>query len=928
MSNTILIKRSGTGGAIPASGNLALGELAINYTDGNLFYKNAGGTVTVIASNQTITLLGNVLAGNVNTGGVVSSAGNVIAGNVVTVGQVSATGNVTGDYFIGNGALLTGIDTSLIANGNSNVKVFANGNVAISATGTANIAVFSSSGEYVSGLLSVTGNAISGNVTTTGIANVGTLAVTGNSTLTGTLSITGNVTGGNISLTGNVATGGILTDNYYYANGSPLDFQQPAGSNTQLQFNNNNDFGASANLTFNSATNILSVGGNITGTGNVSGGNILAGTALRWATGNSSITDTGSITLNPDTAASGLNGVVIGGSGYLLGPNGARNAVLNYNSQSGQVGTYQLAVYGNTAQAIYNGGANTIGDIGNATGYFGNAYVKGVDATFLSASGNITGGNVNTTNISLTGNITGAGGTTSIDNIKIGFNTQSSGAFTDITASGIVSATGNITAGNVNTAIVSATGNVIAGNVTTTGIANVGTLAVTGNETVVGYLSVTGNITGGNLSTTGLINTSGNISGNNINAATLITSATLSATGNVIAGNISSSGNITGANVIAVTTVDSGNISHATAITIAPASGNIYLSPTSGNIVLDNSYINGVAYPLQDADAASKIYVDNMVSTGIAYHQPVQAATVTDLDTATGGTVSYSQPNGAGNGVGALLTTTGSFYLIDTSNVQTVGTRILVKNEANAVWNGVYSYANTTNLIRTVDTDSYGPDSTTDLSINDYFFVQAGNVNAGSAYVVSAPSGTITFGTSNITFTQFSSSQTYSANTAAGLELQNQTFNAKVDNNTTAFDVGGNIVVKASANLTTPNIGAATGTSLSVSGNVVAGNVNIGSGIVSTTGNINGGNVNTAIVSASGNITGANITTSGTANLATLLVTTSANITATTISTSTITGAVTIAGGLGVAGNIYGGALYDNGTAVLTINSTVDGGTY
>jgi hypothetical protein len=29
-----------------------------------------------------------------------------------------------------------------------------------------------------------------------------------------------------------------------------------------------------------------------------------------------------------------------------------------------------------------------------------------------------------------------------------------------------------------------------------------------------------------------------------------------------------------------------------------------------------------------------------------------------------------------------------------------------------------------------------------------------------------------------------------------------------------------------------------------------------------------------------------------------------------------------------VAGNIYGGALYDNGTAVLNINSTVDGGTY
>jgi hypothetical protein len=48
------------------------------------------------------------------------------------------------------------------------------------------------------------------------------------------------------------------------------------------------------------------------------------------------------------------------------------------------------------------------------------------------------------------------------------------------------------------------------------------------------------------------------------------------------------------------------------------------------------------------------------------------------------------------------------------------------------------------------------------------------------------------------------------------LILVGQTFSAKVDNNTTAFDGTGNIIVKAGANLTTPNIGAATGTSLSV----------------------------------------------------------------------------------------------------------------
>jgi hypothetical protein len=54
MANTILIKRSGTANAVPLSVNLALGELAINYTDGKLFYKNGSGVVVSFASGATI----------------------------------------------------------------------------------------------------------------------------------------------------------------------------------------------------------------------------------------------------------------------------------------------------------------------------------------------------------------------------------------------------------------------------------------------------------------------------------------------------------------------------------------------------------------------------------------------------------------------------------------------------------------------------------------------------------------------------------------------------------------------------------------------------------------------------------------------------------------------------------------------------------
>ena len=258
-----------------------------------------------------------------------------------------------------------------------------------------------------------------------------------------------------------------------------------------------------------------------------------------------------------------------------------------------------------------------------------------------------------------------------------------------------------------------------------------------------------------------------------------------------------------------------------------------------------------------------------MVSSGLAYHTAVTAATTANLATITGGVITYTQPNGVANGVGAKLTTTTSFNLIDSANVQTVGTRILVKNEGNAVYNGVYTWANATSIVRSTDADEYGPNSSEQLSLNDYFFVTGGVTNEGSAWVVDSPTGIITFGTSNISFAQFSQTQVYEANASAGLSLIGTTFSAKVDNITTAFDGTGNIIVKASANLTTPNIGAATGTSLTTTANVAGGNLTTG-GVVTATGNIQGGNLVTGgLVTATGNITsvanvaGGNILTAG-----------------------------------------------------------------
>ena len=68
MTNKITIKRSSVTGKVPEPGDLDYGEFALNYTDGNLFFKSNANVITNLASTQF----------------------------------VSVTGNVTGNYFIGN----------------------------------------------------------------------------------------------------------------------------------------------------------------------------------------------------------------------------------------------------------------------------------------------------------------------------------------------------------------------------------------------------------------------------------------------------------------------------------------------------------------------------------------------------------------------------------------------------------------------------------------------------------------------------------------------------------------------------------------------------------------------------------------------------------------------------------------------------------
>jgi hypothetical protein len=178
--------------------------------------------------------------------------------------------------------------------------------------------------------------------------------------------------------------------------------------------------------------------------------------------------------------------------------------------------------------------------------------------------------------------------------------------------------------------------------------------------------------------------------------------------------------------------------------------------------------------PNAATDIVNKTYVDDLVLSGTHFHEPVLVEEDIPL------VAVYAQPNGAANGVGATLTNSGSNVALVVDGVTVSNTaRILVYAQSNAVQNGVYTVTNPGNasaqwvLTRSTDTDTYGLASSTELSEGSTFFVTAGNTGAGRTYTCNTQ-GTITFGTTNITFAQISSAQIYSAGT--GLNLSNLTF--------------------------------------------------------------------------------------------------------------------------------------------------------
>ena len=601
---------------------------------------------------------------------------------------------------------------------------------------------------------------------------------------------------------GNIsATGNVTAGNIIAGNiyGNIVGNLVVPGATGEILYNNAGNAAASPNLTFNSATSNLTVTGNIN----------FAQTSGLITNGSDAI----ELVANVINQTTGLY-LQDGGDAALFANNNVIIESLDSLNWTFDT-TGNLTLPTNTANINYANGVSILTSTGGA---YGNANVANFLPTF--------GGNVNASTVFH--NTTGVA--------------LQSNAWAQLQYTGSLSAPADQTnIGNGSWLYVDAAGAAFESNVT-------GTFSSVffGND---GQTSASGNITGQNLITAGVVSAGGNVRGGNINTIGLIT-ATGNVYGNYFIGNgsqltglpatysnanvatflanfgsnsISTTGNITGGlftgNGAGLTNINAGNIigsyGNANVIALLSAFGSNTIS-TTGNVVTGNLTVQS------DAVITGNLTVNGNTTT---VHSNVVTIDDKFINVANNAATAAAA-NGGGLGVGpqgseyATLTYNSTanawntnIAISATGNVS--GTYILGNGSQLTGLPASYSNANVTSLLAAFGSNSI---STT------------GNVTA--SYLIGNGALLTSITGANVSGTVANATYAFTANTATYA----------------------NIVMDAAQ----PNItSVGTLTSLSVSGNATAGNL-LTPGVVSATGNATAGNLLTAgVVSATGNVTGA-----------------------------------------------------------------------
>lgn len=237
---------------------------------------------------------------------------------------------------------------------------------------------------------------------------------------------------------------------------------------------------------------------------------------------------------------------------------------------------------------------------------------------------------------------------------------------------------------------------------------------------------------------------------------------------------------------------DSGSLAGSSLFTFNKTTGALHAS----SVTVNND-------PTSALELATKQYVDN-VASGLNIHNAVISATT--------GPIVATYNNGT-SGVGATLSGSGTLPNIG-GYTASVGDRILVKNQADAKQNGIYNVtAVSPNFVLTRASD-FDNSPVGEVQAGDFVYVQQGNI-AGTSWVMTT-TGTISFGTSNINWSQFSGQQ---ATQPAGSNTQIQF------NNGGSFGASSSLTFDSGTGTLSSTLFSGSGASLT---NLNASNLSIG----------------------------------------------------------------------------------------------------
>jgi hypothetical protein len=437
------------------------------------------------------------------------------------------------------------------------------------------------------------------------------------------------IANGTIGTAGQVLTSNGSTVYWGVGGGSSV-----AGSNTQIQFNDSGSANGSAGLTFNKATNTLSVSNIINVGANVS-----------LTTANLAIGNTSANVYVNSTAFVG-NVVATSISGNLAG-----NVVATTISGNLTGNVAATTISGNLTGNVI---ATTIS--GNLTGNVAATTITGnltgnVSATTISASANVSVGTLFINSTAFVGNVVATSVSGNLTGNVIA--TTITGNLTGNVAATVISGnlTGNVLAGTVNATTINATSNVVVGanvNIDTAKASFGNSTTINAPQVIVANTSGTTTINTNFISTTSL---SGNLTGNvtaisisgNLTGNVAATTITGNLTGNVAATTIT--GNLTGN--VSATVISSGNTTITGFINVTSNStfgGSVTvagITTLSANVILGTSGLSANGgfgtdgHVLHSNGTATYWAADDQGVTSVASGNGITGGTITSTGTLT-----------------------------------------------------------------------------------------------------------------------------------------------------------------------------------------------------------------------------------------------------------------------------------------------------